>query len=141
VIALRGVGALLLAVLASGCAPAIGPKDQATITFHYSKFEPSILAVPAGVPVTITLVNDDPIGHEWIVGSESIHQIHRTGTDPVHDSRPDEVTVAPYETRTTTLTFDKPGTYSFICHLPGHEAYGMTGTLTVVPQPPKLATR
>jgi len=24
-----------------------------------------------------------------------------------------------------------PGTYRYICHLPGHEAYGMVGTLVV----------
>jgi uncharacterized cupredoxin-like copper-binding protein len=28
----------------------------------------------------------------------------------------------------TTLTF-APGTYTFICHFPGHEAYGMVGVL------------
>jgi uncharacterized cupredoxin-like copper-binding protein len=31
----------------------------------------------------------------------------------------------------TTVTFTKPGTYLYICHLPGHEAYGMVGTLLV----------
>jgi uncharacterized cupredoxin-like copper-binding protein len=138
---LRWVGALLLAVLAGGCAPTVPASDQVAIAFHYSRFEPSEVRVPAGVPVTITLVNDDPIGHEWIVGTEAVHAVHRSGTDPVHDSRPDEVTVPAYQTRTTTLTFDAPGTYAFICHLPGHEAYGMSGTLSVVPQPARVATR
>ncbi len=131
--ALRWVGALLLAVIVGGCAPNPPASDQVTIAFHYSRFEPSEVRVPAGRPVLITLRNDDPIGHEWIVGPPEIHQVHRSGTDPVHDTRPDEVTVPAYETRTTTLTFDRPGTYEFICHLPGHEAYGMKGTLTVVP--------
>jgi len=31
----------------------------------------------------------------------------------------------------TTLTFAQAGTLQYICHLPGHEAYGMVGTLTV----------
>jgi uncharacterized cupredoxin-like copper-binding protein len=31
----------------------------------------------------------------------------------------------------TTLTFAEPGDYLYICHLPGHEAYGMVGTLHV----------
>jgi uncharacterized cupredoxin-like copper-binding protein len=31
----------------------------------------------------------------------------------------------------TTLTFATAGTLTFVCHLPGHEAYGMTGTLVV----------
>ena len=29
------------------------------------------------------------------------------------------------------MTFATPGTLTYVCHLPGHEAYGMTGTLVV----------
>ena len=128
----RWVGVLLLAVTVGGCAPAAAASDQATIVFHFSKFEPGTVRVPAGVPVAITLRNDDPIEHEWIIGMEEVHARHRTGTEPVHDTRPDEVTVPAFSTRTTTLTFDRPGEYAFICHLPGHEAYGMRGMLTAV---------
>jgi uncharacterized cupredoxin-like copper-binding protein len=116
-----------------GCAPAAPLSDQVTISFRLSRFEPSTVRVPAGVPVVITLRNDDPIGHEWIVGTSDIHEVHRTGTELVHDTRPTEVTVPAYASRTTTLTFDGPGTYAFICHLPGHEAYGMKGVLSVLP--------
>ena len=35
------------------------------------------------------------------------------------------------ETVRTTITFDEPGRLAYICHLPGHEAYGMVGVLTV----------
>ena len=37
--------------------------------------------------------NDDPIDHEWIVGDAAVHERHRTGTEPVHASRPTEVTI------------------------------------------------
>ena len=43
----------------------------------------------AGVPITITLVNADPIDHEWLVGDEAFHERHRTGTEPHHGDRPD----------------------------------------------------
>jgi uncharacterized cupredoxin-like copper-binding protein len=99
------------------------------VRFHYSHFEPSVVRVRAGVPVTITLRNDDPIDHEWIVGPAAVHAVHRVGTEAVHDSRPTEVTVPALTSRVTTLTF-AAGQEQFICHLPGHEAYGMTGTLT-----------
>lgn len=128
----RWVGALLLAMVAGGCAPTTPASDQVTISFRYSRFEPSAVRVPVGIPVTITLLNDDPIGHEWIVGPPEIHAVHRTGTEPFHEGLPDEVSVPAYATRTTTITFDQSGTYAFICHLPGHEAYGMTGTLSVI---------
>ena len=41
------------------------------------------------------------------------------------------MTIPAGTSRTTTITFATPGTYLYICHLPGHEAYGMVGTLVV----------
>jgi uncharacterized cupredoxin-like copper-binding protein len=126
------VAAALLATLVAGCAPAARPVDTATVQFRYSRFVPETLVVHAGQPVTITLQNDDPIEHEWIVGSLATHAAHRVGTEPAHDELPTEVTVRALSSKTTQVTFDSPGEYAFICHLPGHEAYGMTGTLRVL---------
>jgi uncharacterized cupredoxin-like copper-binding protein len=130
------VGGLALSLGLAGIAaawagaPGRGPAT-AEIAIHYSGFERDRLVVPAGVPVTIDLRNDDPIDHEWIVGDAASHERHRTGTEPVHGARPTEVSVPAGTTRTTTVTFTTPGTYLYICHLPGHEAYGMVGTLVV----------
>ena len=44
-----------------------------------------------------------------------------------------ESILEPGETRTITLTFDQPGTHTFICTLPGHAAAGMTGAAFVTP--------
>jgi len=121
--------ALLTLVVGSACAPAPPPTDV-TIRFHYSHFEPSTVMVRAGVPVTITLKNDDPIDHEWIVGPATVHEVHRRGTEAVHDTRPSEVTVPAFSSRVTTLTFDAVGQEEFICHLPGHEEHGMRGVLS-----------
>ena len=68
---------LLAAVAVGGCAPA---SATVTITIHYSAFEPSEVSVPAGVPVTFVLVNEDPIDHEWLIGDDAFHEAHRTGT-------------------------------------------------------------
>jgi uncharacterized cupredoxin-like copper-binding protein len=105
--------------------------DVPIIAIHYSAFEPKTLTIPAGVDVMIELRNEDPIGHEWMVGDEAMHARHRTGTEPYHDSVPTEVSLDPYQTKRTTIRFDRPGTYLYICHLPGHEAYGMVGELHV----------
>ncbi|HET8567877.1 MAG TPA: cupredoxin domain-containing protein [Candidatus Limnocylindria bacterium] len=126
------VGALLAAMLVSACAPAAAGGEQVTVAFRYSRFSPSALEVPVGVPVTFALRNDDPIDHEWIVGTADVHAVHRVGTEPVHEGRANEVSVPAYSTRVTTVTFGRAGTYLFICHLPGHESYGMVGTLRVV---------
>jgi len=130
------VGGTLLSIGLAGIAaawvglPASGPRT-AEIDIRYSHYQPDRIVVPAGVPLTILLRNGDPIDHEWIVGDAATHERHRTGTEPVHGSRPTEVSIPAGSSRTTTVTFTTPGTYLYICHLPGHEAYGMVGTLEV----------
>lgn len=128
-VGLIAAGALVAAFVAT--AGAAADPSTVEIRIHFSRFLPSTLTVPAGRPITFVLTNEDPIDHEWIVGDADLHERHRTGTEPAHTSRPTEVSIDALATRTTTVTFAKPGTYTFICHLPGHEAYGMTGTVTV----------
>lgn len=121
--------ALLIAAAAvGGCAPS---SATVTITIHYSAFDLTQVSVPAGVPVTFVLVNDDPIDHEWLIGDDAFHDAHRTGTHASHGDVPTEVTIPALETVRTTITFDEPGELAYICHLPDHEAYGMVGVLTV----------
>lgn len=123
------VAALLVAAVALvGCA---AEPRTVTITIHHSAFDVTDLRVPAGVPVTVVLVNQDPIDHEWLVGDEAFHAAHRSGTHEIHGDRPTEVTIPALATVETTITFDEPGRLAYICHLPDHEAYGMVGVLTV----------
>jgi uncharacterized cupredoxin-like copper-binding protein len=131
------VGGIVLSLGIAGIAAAWvgGPGrhvgDRVEISIHYSKFSVSSVQVPLGVPVTFVLTNDDPIDHEWIVGDAAVHERHRTGTEPVHGSRPTEVTIPAHSVRVTTITFPVAATWQYICHLPGHEAYGMVGTVQI----------
>jgi uncharacterized cupredoxin-like copper-binding protein len=121
----------LAGIAAAWARPTALAASDVEIPIHYSHYGLGQFTVPAGIPVRIVLKNEDPIDHEWIVGDAALHERHRTGTEPVHDSRPTEVTIPAGATRETTVTFDTPGTYLYICHLPGHEAYGMVGTVVV----------
>jgi uncharacterized cupredoxin-like copper-binding protein len=125
-VALAGIGAALAAAAGQAGAPV-------EIRMRYSAYAPATIEAIAGRPVTFVLRNDDPIDHEWIVGDDAVHQRHRDGTESVHASRPTEVSVPAGAVRETTVTFETPGAYRFICHLPGHEAYGMVGTVVVRP--------
>jgi uncharacterized cupredoxin-like copper-binding protein len=129
---LAAVVLVAVAMVAVGltAATARGPQTV-EIGIRFSAFSPASVAVRAGAPVTFVIRNDDPIDHEWIIGDEALHTRHRTGREPVHDRRPTEVTVEALTTERTTVVFDRPGVYRFICHLPGHEAYGMTGIVNV----------
>ena len=119
---------LLGAAAVAGCAPT---PQTITLTIHYSAFDRAELRVPRGVPITFVLVNEDPIDHEWLIGDDGFHAAHRTGTHATHGEVPIEVTIPALETAETTITFEEAGTFAYICHLPGHEAYGMVGVLTV----------
>jgi len=125
--------AAVVVIAATGCQARAGQggPERRQITIHFSHFDPGTLTVPHGVPVTFVLVNEDPIEHEWLIGDAAFHERHRHGTEAHHGARPNEVSIPPLGIKETTLTFDQPGTLLYICHLPGHEAYGMVGTLTI----------
>jgi len=135
----RAIGALGLglaaALGAAVVAGAVGHQPEPIvipITIHYSHFEPAQIRVPAGRPITFVITNTDPIDHEWIVGDAALHERHRTGTEPYHNARPTEVSIDAGRTIRTTITFPAPrGDLTYVCHLPGHEAYGMTGVLVL----------
>ena len=126
--------ALVPALASCGTGTVVGPL-RIEIDIHYSHYVQSAITVPAGRAVTFVLRNEDPIDHEWIVGDAALHERHRTGTEERHDARPTEVTIDAQTTRETTVTFASPATLTFVCHLPGHEAFGMVGTLTVTAGP------
>ncbi len=121
---------LLLSGLAAGCSADTSPR-RVEIRIHYSQFDPIALSIPAGAAVTFVLINEDPIDHEWLIGDAAFHARHRNGTEAHHGERPNEVSVPALSTVETTLTFTMPATLEYICHFPGHEAYGMVGTLTI----------
>lgn len=121
---------LMVASAVTACAGEAGTL-RIEILIHYSAFEPAEVSVPHGVPVTIVLINQDPIDHEFLIGDEAFHARHRDGTEAQHGTRPDEVTIEAMSVAQTTLVFDEPGALRYICHFPRHEAYGMVGTLHV----------
>jgi uncharacterized cupredoxin-like copper-binding protein len=87
--------------------------------------------VRPGETVRFVLRNTDPIPHELIVGDQSVQDVHEAGTEAHHGDRPGEVSVAPGRTAVTTYRFETAGRLLFGCHLPGHWAYGMRGTIQV----------
>jgi uncharacterized cupredoxin-like copper-binding protein len=101
------------------------------IDIEHSHFSVAHLDVRRGTQVRFVVRNDDPIGHELVVGGPAVHARHATGTELRHPPIPGEVSVAGGDVGLTTYRFDEPGVVEFICHLPGHEAYGMRGEITV----------
>ncbi len=114
----------------------LGPGDvTVTLDVNRSTFAPARITVRQHTTVTFRIVNHDPIGHEFIVGSQEAHASHETGTHGQHGRVPGEVSVAPGETASTSYTFHTPGPVLLACHLPGHYAYGMVGEVVVTESP------
>lgn len=141
-------GLVFVAVVAGGRAMAgpdtdaradaiLGPGDVTiTLTVHHSRFAPDHLRVRPGTNARFVLHNEDPIGHEFIVGDDEVHRRHEAGTEPVHPPRPGEVSVPALSTAETTFAFagsSSSGSVVYACHLPGHFKYGMSGVVDVVP--------
>ena len=95
-----------------------GGAQEVTLTLGDSlRFAPQSVVVRAGQPVEVTLRNGGSIPHDFAL------------TDGV--SSPVKVEAQVGQTAHGTFTIDTPGTYTFICTVPGHAAAGMRGTITV----------
>ena len=120
-----------LAVVAS---PVGGPDE----TFRIAGLVNPAITVPAGAKVRIQVVNADPdTAHGLVVtASQNI-----SSPMPMMTSHPaftgsavwflGNPTTAGMHTATLTFTASTPGTYHYVCPVPGHAQEGMTGTFTV----------
>jgi uncharacterized cupredoxin-like copper-binding protein len=99
------------------------------------RFEPSDVALEMGETVTFNVTNDGQTPHEFVLGDEMFQQEHASEMqDMGGELMPDEpnaITVQPGETKSLTWTFAETGTLEFGCHVPGHFAQGMVGTIEV----------
>jgi uncharacterized cupredoxin-like copper-binding protein len=118
---------------AGGEQPALGPGVVTVeVGISHSRFDVGSLRVREGTLVRFVVHNDDPIDHELVVGTAEVHRRHRDGSERRHPPVPGEVSVAPGDDALTFYEFTDAGTITYACHLPGHEAYGMRGTIQVV---------
>lgn len=140
--------ALAVAVAVSAGGYAVAASDEAdagdvlgpgtttvTITIRDSRYHPARIRVWEGTQVRFVVRNEDPIAHELVVGPESVHTRHTTGTEPAHPPVPGEVSLGPGQTGATVYEFDRPSSLRTVCHLPRHEDHGMVGGVEVLPRP------
>jgi plastocyanin len=113
-------GLLLLTMTAvTGCrmlAPSSGGNTQVTIKAQDTmRFDPTSTTVPVGQAIQFTLVNDGSLNHDFVL------------TDGV--AEPVKVEAAGKASASGSFTIVRPGTYTYVCAQPGHEAAGMKGTI------------
>lgn len=105
-------------------------------------FTPGALSVPAGTPVTFRVTNPGVIDHELVIGDahvqEEAEEAMRAGSGHAahgaaghHGDDVSSIYLRPGESGEITATFTKKGELLIGCHIPGHWAAGMRGTLRV----------
>lgn len=98
-------------------------------------FTPNAVTVRADETVAFKVTNTGKIEHEFVLGDAAAQQQHEA--EMAQGGQMDKmavgsaVEVPPGKTATLVYTFGKPGTLLFGCHVPGHYAAGMQGTVTV----------
>lgn len=131
----RFLVSLVIALIASaGCSaedPGGDAKEEVRVTIRDSRFIPDRFEFEAGTTVTFVVENTDPIDHEFLIGDQEVQRAHEEGTEPHHGAKPGEISIPIGETRSTTYTFDEPGSLLIGCHLPTHYDYGMKGSITI----------
>jgi Cu+-exporting ATPase len=98
------------------------------------RFTPDQVSVNAGDTVAFEITNSGAVPHEFFVGTQAEQQAHETemsGGSNMMDE-PNAVAVPAGGTARLVYTFDQPGTLEYGCHVPGHYAAGMLGTITVI---------
>jgi rusticyanin len=124
-------GSVHLAAVAS---PAAGPDE----TYRIAGLVNPTITVPAGARVSIQVINADPgTAHGLVITATS----GQSPPMPMMTDRPaftgsalwflGNPTTTGMHTGTLTFTATTPGTYHYLCPVPGHAQKGMTGTFTV----------
>lgn len=100
------------------------------------RFAPDHVTVRTGETVTFRVTNTGRSPHEFVLGDEAAQQRHEdamTHGDMSMDMMANAVDLPAGGTATLTYRFAEAGTVIYGCHVAGHYAAGMRGTVTVTP--------
>ncbi|SDG09866.1 nitrite reductase (NO-forming) [Limimonas halophila] len=109
-----GLRVLAGAGVAAALATPAAAQKTVTVVGKEFKFEPSTVELEAGETLVIKFKNQGALSHNLTFKKLDAD----TGT--IQTDGTETIRVQP-----------EPGTYTFVCTVPGHEAAGMTGTLKV----------
>lgn len=117
-------------------APSPGPSGARTIEIEALdslRFEPAELTVSVGETIYFVVSNPGGGDHELILGDAGVQDAVEEGGHDAHGARGALATLdlPAGATETATVTFEEPGEILFGCHVEGHYAAGMVGTVTV----------
>jgi uncharacterized cupredoxin-like copper-binding protein len=122
VILFAGLAMLGLVGLTACTNRAAQDNNQIEIVATEMRFSPNRIDARVGQPMVITIVNRGSQRHDLAFPATEMPNLQGV-----------ETLTMPGQSTRLTMTFDKPGTFPFLCTIPGHAASGMTGALYVSP--------
>ncbi len=113
-----------------------GPLLKITLDADEWRFEPSVLEMPVGHRVKLTLVNNGVVEHDVeLVGVPAEDIVGAVEHERLGGGHHDEGVVAahaePGTTATVIFTATEVGEFEFVCTIPGHKEAGMVGKIVV----------
>ncbi len=123
---------LLFGLLLTACGSPASASGSNSINMTISefKFEPSSFTVSAGKQVTVNLKNSGTVPHTFTLMSKPVNGAFSSAdqANVLFDSGQ----IQPGASKTVTFTAPtSPGTYEYVCTVPGHLDSGMKGEMTV----------
>jgi uncharacterized cupredoxin-like copper-binding protein len=103
-------------ILLTACSGSDLPPQKIAIHGLDIKFDVNTLTVQAGRVVELTYENKGMIDHAFEIGGLV-----------------DEVRIRPGQKHIFKFTVNNPGSYQYVCAMPGHEMAGMVGMLIAEP--------
>lgn len=137
---LKLIGLVTVAALLVGCGGGGGSSSDgrervvAIEARDDLSFSPASVEVAVGETVRFEVTNVGAAQHEFILGDEETQMAHEEQMGSAPHSAMEamaSITMDPGEMMEATVTFDEPGEILFGCHVDGHYAAGMRGTVTV----------
>lgn len=99
------------------------------------RFDPASIEVQVGETITFEVVNNGQIAHDFTLGDEATQDAHDAemaeGMASMGHDEPNSMVLDPGETGRLTWHFSTAGSTLYGCHIPGHYAAGMVGTIAI----------
>ena len=125
------ISVMILALLLTACGNS-GPSTKINFTMTDFAFTPNEFTVPAGQEITVHIIHDGTMEHNFIVmeyGTDAGEMFDEADKANVFW----ELDLQPEDSKTVVFTApEQPGTYQIICGMVGHLQSGMVGKLTVI---------
>lgn len=121
----------LATLLLAACGGGGGAATTLEVDMVEFMFEPKTFTVPAGQEITLELVNNGAIEHDFVILKKGVAAEGNFDRNANLEGILFEAKLGPGKSGAFTFTIDEAGEYQVICSIPGHLAAGMAGKLIV----------